>query len=629
MTVTTMKEQKIGNVSSEKMHLKLISIAIVGFCTFVGDSARGILFPALWPQCQHLGGTVADLGFLVSTFSIGRMVVSTRMGILTDQYRHRLTLILSTSILIIGAIFWANSPLEGGLLALYAAQFIMGVGTGNLGVLRSYVAEQSPPESRTFMLARLSSLQYAGFAATPLAGSALFVAGATIGQFWQYALPAYLIAGLALLCTCMLLYPFQDLDPELDDKETKKGKVVDESKEKNLFEAVTIENPILLTENTDTITKNTTTINGDKADETFVETRSAVVSIDGQVRVTEVKLLPPTDVVKKTTFLTFNIDDNVDRKSRFSSVSNFRESSFAQLRDTLTVDKAVRNISRAISQIEPSFELSPINDAPKDFVDEKIESCLKDTSFDDDKAMVFTLFILLNYTTRGVIAIFESQSSQLFLDKYGFSDLELGAFVTVCGTIGTIQLIFFKEFWCAYFSDMTLMLSGIGMMGVAQCLMVNFGPDTDHQPWRFSVAFFLIYAIAYPLGNSAVLGMFSALQKSGKQGKAQGQFALFGSIARVVNPVLAGLVNQYFDPTSAFGLALSLMGISLMGIYYFYWKIMYFALAFGKDGKAIADSPYADRNRPLDLNQWVLIVVFGLISIVGILSIFDFGDAEW
>ena len=41
------------------------------------------------------------------------------------------------------------------------------------GVTRSYVVEQAPPRVRTYMLARLSALQYAGFAATPLCGSAV------------------------------------------------------------------------------------------------------------------------------------------------------------------------------------------------------------------------------------------------------------------------------------------------------------------------------------------------------------------------------------------------------------------------------------------------------------------------
>jgi hypothetical protein len=30
------------------------SYIIVGLVTFVGDAARGILFPALWPLCQVL-----------------------------------------------------------------------------------------------------------------------------------------------------------------------------------------------------------------------------------------------------------------------------------------------------------------------------------------------------------------------------------------------------------------------------------------------------------------------------------------------------------------------------------------------------------------------------------------------
>ncbi len=39
-----------------------VSVAIVGLVTFVGDCARGILFPVLWPLCQSLGGTHVDYG---------------------------------------------------------------------------------------------------------------------------------------------------------------------------------------------------------------------------------------------------------------------------------------------------------------------------------------------------------------------------------------------------------------------------------------------------------------------------------------------------------------------------------------------------------------------------------------
>ena len=55
-----------------------------------------------------------------------------------------------------------------------------------------------------------------------------------------------------------------------------------------------------------------------------------------------------------------------------------------------------------------------------------------------------------------------------------------------------------------------------------------------------------------PMGQ--VLGSFSTIQKAGRQAKAQGQFALMGSLARVIFPILSGLVEQYCEETSSFAL---------------------------------------------------------------------------
>jgi hypothetical protein len=35
---------------------------IVGYNQFIGDAARGLLFPALWPLCQKLGGNQVHQG---------------------------------------------------------------------------------------------------------------------------------------------------------------------------------------------------------------------------------------------------------------------------------------------------------------------------------------------------------------------------------------------------------------------------------------------------------------------------------------------------------------------------------------------------------------------------------------
>src|ERR1700722_18878305 len=128
-------------------------IRIVGLVTFVGDAARGLLFPALWPLCSKLGiffvdffllehkneffnlsfttgGSEIDLGYLVALFSLGRLIIAPVLGMISDTYRHRFTLLFSTVILCIGAAVWANAELLGGLSTLYLAQLLLGLGTG-------------------------------------------------------------------------------------------------------------------------------------------------------------------------------------------------------------------------------------------------------------------------------------------------------------------------------------------------------------------------------------------------------------------------------------------------------------------------------------------------------------------
>lgn len=42
---------------------------------------------------------------------------------------------------------------------------------------RSYIVEQTEPKNRTYIMARLSALQYGGFAATPILGSVFVLMG--------------------------------------------------------------------------------------------------------------------------------------------------------------------------------------------------------------------------------------------------------------------------------------------------------------------------------------------------------------------------------------------------------------------------------------------------------------------
>jgi MFS family permease len=73
---------------------------------------------------------------------------------------------------------------------------MMGVGSGSLGVTRSFVVEQCEPKKRTETLAFLTALQYAGFTVSPIIGSWL----SSIGQYICYLRP-----GLNIYLICIFI----------------------------------------------------------------------------------------------------------------------------------------------------------------------------------------------------------------------------------------------------------------------------------------------------------------------------------------------------------------------------------------------------------------------------------------
>eukprot|EP01031_Cornospumella_fuschlensis_P031841 gene31841-38502_t len=203
----------MGSRADEHDWRRTASVVTVGFVTFVGDCARGLLFPVLWPLCQKLGGSKLALGHLVSTFSIGRLVITTPIGMLADRYGHRLALLLSAVVLTLGSVAWANAPQLGGLYALFGAQFLLGLGTGTLGVTRYvfeilYIRTDSSIRAHSHLGVFISSA-VCGFRSYAATRSGIYIKPGHIDCAW----PAYLLLALSLATLVCLFYPFRDYDP--------------------------------------------------------------------------------------------------------------------------------------------------------------------------------------------------------------------------------------------------------------------------------------------------------------------------------------------------------------------------------------------------------------------------------
>ena len=387
------------------------SIVIVGAIVFIGDTSRGILFPILSTLCSQLGGSVIDLGYLVAMFSIGRLIITTPLGFLSDKYRHRLPLLISSSILAIGASLWANAFTTNRLSVLYTAQFLLGVGSGSLGVTRSFVVEQCDPQKRTEALALLTALQYAGFTVSPIVGSWLHTVGGGRSRYLSFALPSYLIALMAVCSLIALLLLFKNIPATVVEYEN-------------------------------------------------------------------LPLLPSQEIVSCTMMTDVNND------SPKASPLHVTSTSTSPLSHSRVIEENNCHLSPSIDKhdIENRIDFTKITSAVNS---EKKSLGYKFKKLKNGTLAVIIGMCLLNVTTKGSIAVYETLGAQIGLIDYNMSTVVLGALVSGSGAVGFCQLLLFPRFWTKYFSG-KFSFNCFFLFHYCMCLRSSF------LTWEFREGFLLL-----------------------------------------------------------------------------------------------------------------------------------------
>lgn len=116
--------------------------------------------------------------------------------------------------------------------------------------------------------------------------------------------------------------------------------------------------------------------------------------------------------------------------------------------------------------------------------------------------------MLLNVSTKGSIACFETLGIEYAETHFNMLSQQAGMLVATCGTFGVVALLCMGTLE-ASFSDVQLICGGMIVMGggIISLLGVEAGLENSH--WRYFFAMFLIYAVGYPIGHTAVIGLFS------------------------------------------------------------------------------------------------------------------------
>ena len=116
--------------------------------------------------------------------------------------------------------------------------------------------------------------------------------------------------------------------------------------------------------------------------------------------------------------------------------------------------------------------------------------------------------MLLNVSTKGSISSFETLGVSIAESHFDMSSSRAGIIVASCGTVGVMSLLSMGRL-SRFLSDIQMICGGMFIMSCGVLSLAFLEQDRVNPSWKFCTAIFLIYAVGYPIGHTAVIGLFS------------------------------------------------------------------------------------------------------------------------
>lgn len=159
----------------------------------------------------------------VALYNVGRLIAAPLLGVAADRISFRATYVAALSIATIGHLMYLLAEVgEGSVMLMIASRFIVGIGSGTLGVARAVVPLLTRPQSRTTWYAMLSAAKFVGYGLTPVLaisfGNPPPDAAAAIRDGPHadaFTIPAILLASVSAALVPLLLWGF---DPHLNGR---------------------------------------------------------------------------------------------------------------------------------------------------------------------------------------------------------------------------------------------------------------------------------------------------------------------------------------------------------------------------------------------------------------------------
>lgn len=144
---------------------------------FLSSASFTIIVSSIWPYLRTMDDHASKsfYGWIVASFSLGQLVSSPIFGFWANYRPLKEPMFLSLTIFTVSSLVYSYCdafPADIAAWVMMASRFFVGVGAGNVSVVRAYISAATTEKERTSAMANVSAFQALGIILGPVFGLA-------------------------------------------------------------------------------------------------------------------------------------------------------------------------------------------------------------------------------------------------------------------------------------------------------------------------------------------------------------------------------------------------------------------------------------------------------------------------
>ena len=142
-------------------------LTVVLLTVFVDSFGFGIVIPFLPLYASSLGASAFEVGLLLATYSLAQMVVAPRWGRLSDRIGRKPIMVIAAAGTCVSFVVLG---IADNLAVIFAGRAVLGCFGVGYSTAQAWVADTTPVEERSRVLALVGASHSVGFALGPALG---------------------------------------------------------------------------------------------------------------------------------------------------------------------------------------------------------------------------------------------------------------------------------------------------------------------------------------------------------------------------------------------------------------------------------------------------------------------------